>query len=194
MEGEPGAGAPGLDGHGTARRQQHVRERRRGWLAGQSTDVVAQALKERVYATFTGLAIVLVLRAHEPTPQAATFSLVIGVLGITVAGFVADVIAHLAAHASFPDREQLGRMFRVASGAFASVGVPVVLLLLSWAGWISVTVALQAATWVYLATLALIGWAAVRRTDLSWWKQLLALGALVLLGGIVIVLQLLAHA
>ena len=56
------------------------------------------------------------------------------------------------------------------------------------------TGALQAATWVYLATLALIGWAAVRRTALSWWKQLLALGALVLLGGIVIVLQLLAHA
>jgi hypothetical protein len=34
----------------------------------------------------------------------------------------------------------------------------------------------------------------VRRTDLRWWKQLLALGGLVLLGGIVIVLQLLAHA
>jgi hypothetical protein len=193
MEREPPAGDAALDEQ-QATRRQHVRERRRGWLVGQSKDVVAQALKERVYATFTGLAIVLVLRSHEPTPQAATFSLVIGVLGITVAGFAAEVIAHLAAHASLPDRQELGRMFRVASGAFASVGVPVVLLLLSWPDWITLTGALQAATWVYLATLALIGWAAVRRTDLSWWKQLLALGALVLLGGIVIVLQLLAHA
>jgi hypothetical protein len=193
MEREPPAGDAALDEQ-QATRRQHVRERRRGWLVGQSKDVVAQALKERVYATFTGLAIVLVLRSHESTPQAATFSLVIGVLGITVAGFAAEVIAHLAAHASLPDRRELSRMFRVASGAFASVGVPVVLLLLSWPDWITLTGALQAATWVYLATLALIGWAAVRRTDLSWWKQSLALGALVLLGGIVIVLQLLAHA
>jgi len=39
----------------------------------------------------------------------------------------------------------------------------------------------------------LIGFAAVRRTSLSWWAQLLALLALVLLGAIVIGLQLLAH-
>ena len=102
-------------------------------------------------------------------------------------------IAHLAAHATFPDGEDLGRMFRIASGAFASVGVPVALLLCSWPGWISVGTALVAATWVYLATLALIGWAAVRRTRLAWWQQLLALVTLVVLGGIVILLQLLAH-
>ncbi|HET8780066.1 MAG TPA: hypothetical protein VFM66_08345, partial [Agromyces sp.] len=130
---------------------------------------------------------------HDPSPQEATSSLVIGVLGITVAGFVAEVIAHLAAHASLPDREELGRMFRIASGAFASVGVPVVLLLCSWPGWITLPTALAVATWVYLGTLGLIGWAAVRRTRLVWWEQLLALFALVVLGGIVIVLQLLAH-
>ncbi|HEX6366957.1 MAG TPA: hypothetical protein VF000_12525 [Agromyces sp.] len=169
------------------------RERRREWSARQPAAVLAQALKERVYATFTGLAIVLVLRAHDPSPQEATSSLVIGVLGITVAGFVAEVIAHLAAHASLPDREELGRMFRIASGAFASVGVPVVLLLCSWPGWITLPTALAVATWVYLGTLGLIGWAAVRRTRLVWWEQLLALFALVVLGGIVIVLQLLAH-
>ena len=49
------------------------------------------------------------------------------------------------------------------------------------------------ATWVYLGTLGLIGFAAVRRTALTWWAQLLALSVLVLLGGLVIVLQLLAH-
>ncbi|GAA1808136.1 hypothetical protein [Agromyces neolithicus] len=169
------------------------RESRREWRAHQTPAVLAQALKERVYATFTGLAIVLVLRAHAPTPQDATYSLFIGVLGITVAGFAAEVIAHLAAHASFPDREEIGRMLRIAGGALASVGVPVVLLLCSWPGWISVETALAASTWVYLATLGLIAWAAVRRTALSWGQRLLALAALVLLGGIVIALQLLAH-
>jgi hypothetical protein len=169
------------------------RESGREWRAHQPPAVLAQALKERVYATFTGLAIVLVLRAHDPTPQDATFSLVIGVLGITVAGFAAEVIAHLAAHASFPDGDELGRMFRIASGAFASVGVPVLLLLCSWPGWLRVETALTASIWVYLATLGLIAWVAVRRTALDWSQRLLALAALVLLGGIVIVLQLLAH-
>ena len=172
---------------------RHGRESDRQWLAHQPPAVLAQALKERVYATFTGLAIVLVLRAHETTPRDATFSLVIGVLGITIAGFAAEVIAHLAAHASFPDRDELGRMFRIASGAFASVVVPVVLLLCSWPGWISVETALAASMWVYLATLGLVTWVAVRRTALNWGQRLLALVALVLLGGIVIVLQLLAH-
>ncbi len=176
-----------------AKPPRRAHEARREWQARQPPAVVAQLLKERVYATFTGLAIVLVLRGHAPTPQEATFALIIGVLGITVAGFAAEVIAHLAVHASAPDGEELRRMFRIASGAFASVGVPVVLLLLAWPGWLDLGVALQAATWVYLGTLALIGWAAVRRTKLRWWEQLLALAALVLLGGVVIVLQLLAH-
>ena len=154
--------------------------------------MLAQALKERVYATFTGLAIVLVLRGHEPSPQDATFSLVIGVLGITVAGFVAEIIAHLAAHGAFPSRAELGRMSRIASGAFGSASVPIVLLL-TWPGWIELETALRVSTIIYLATLGLIGFAAVRRTSLSWWAQLLALLALVLLGAIVVGLQLLAH-
>jgi hypothetical protein len=170
------------------------RRGRRGWLADQSTDVIAQALKERVYATFTGLAIVLVLRGHETSPRDATFSLAIGVLGITVAGFAAEVIAHLAAHASFPKRDELARMLRIAGGAFASAVVPLVLLLCTWPGWVSLDDALQASTIVYVVTLGLIGFAAVRRTALTWWKQLFALGALMVLGGIVILLQLLAHA
>lgn len=190
MEDEPVAGDAVPEGRPAASVR---RESGREWRARQPPAILAQILKERVYATFTGLAIVLVLRAHEPTPQNATFSLIIGVLGITVAGFAAEVIAHVAAHAAFPDGEELGRMARIASGAFASVGVPVVLLLCSWAGWISLDAALAAATWVYLGTLALIGWAAVRRTRLEWWQQLIALAALVVLGGIVVVLQLLAH-
>ena len=178
---------------GGSERAGPKREGRRAWQSRQSVDVLAQALKERVYATFTGLAIVLVLRGHEPSPQDATFSLVIGVLGITVAGFVAEIIAHLAAHGAFPSRSELGRMSRIASGAFGSASVPIVLLLLTWPGWIELETALRVSTIIYLATLGLIGFAAVRRTSLSWWAQLLALLALVLLGAIVVGLQLLAH-
>ena len=95
--------AAGDPTEGGSERVDRKREGRRARQSRQSVDVLAQALKERVYATFTGLAIVLVLRPHEPSPQDATFPLVIGVLGITVAGFVAEIIAHLGGARPFPE-------------------------------------------------------------------------------------------
>ena len=158
-------------------------------------DERAEALKERVYATFTGLAIVLVQHAnveHVSAPRAAV-TLLVGIVAITAAGFVADVIAHLAVHAAFPDREELGRMLRIAGSAIASAGVPLILLALAAFGVFGLEGALRAASIVYLVTLGLIGYVAVRRTRVAWWKQLIALGALVALGLAVVLLQQLAH-
>lgn len=155
----------------------------------------AEALKERVYATFTGLAIVLVQQSNVEHISAvrAAVTLLIGILAITAAGFVAEVIAHLAVHTAFPDREELGRMLRVSGSAVASAGLPLILLALAAFGVFELEGALVAASIVYLATLALIGYVAVRRTKVTWWKQLIALGILVALGLAVVVLQQLAH-
>lgn len=156
----------------------------------------AQALKERVYATFTGLAIVLVqiANADHLVPSQATFALAIGIAGITVAGFVADVIAHLAVHGAFPSAAELRTMLRVAGEALASASLPLVLLVLAWVGVFELEGALRAASIVYVATLGFIGFLGVRRTRAAWWKQLVALGILMALGVAVIGLQQLAHA
>ncbi|MDR5700556.1 hypothetical protein [Agromyces aerolatus] len=158
-------------------------------------DERAEALKERVYATFTGLAIVLVQWGNVEHLDAsrATYALLIGIVGITVAGFAADVIAHMSVHAAFPTGAELGRMLRIAGSALASAFVPVVLLVLAWAEVLELEGALRTASIVYLATLAVIGYFAVRRTRLGWWQQLVALAILVALGLLVIVLQQLAH-
>ncbi|MFE5670169.1 hypothetical protein ACFQ58_01040 [Agromyces sp. NPDC056523] len=158
-------------------------------------DELAAALKERVYATFTGLAIVLVQHANVEHVSAtrATLTLLVGIVAITAAGFVADVVAHLAVHAAFPDRDELGRMLRISGSAIASAGVPLILLALAAFGVFELEGALRAASIVYLVTLGLIGYVAVRRTHAPWWKQLLGLGALVALGLAVVVLQQLAH-
>lgn len=155
----------------------------------------AEALKERVYATFTGLAIVLVQHGNVEHLDAshATYALLIGIVGITVAGFAADMIAHMSVHAAFPTGAELGRMLRIAGSALASAFVPVVLLVLAWTDVLELEAALRAASIVYLATLAVIGYFAVRRTRLGWWQQVAALAILVALGGLVIVLQQLAH-
>jgi len=170
--------------------------RRRDRFAGRPVEERAQALKERVYATFTGLAIVLVQQANADhlVPSQATFALAIGIAGITVAGFAAEVIAHLAVHGAFPSAQELRAMLRVSGEALASASLPLVLLVLAWVGVFELEAALWAASILYVATLGLIGYLAVRRTHAEWWKQLLALVILMALGVAVIGLQQLAHA
>ncbi|HEU0181184.1 MAG TPA: hypothetical protein VFR16_03255, partial [Agromyces mariniharenae] len=62
------------------------------------TEERAEALKERVYATVTGLAIVLVQinNVEHITATRATLTLLVGIVAISAAGFVAEVISHLA--------------------------------------------------------------------------------------------------
>ena len=87
-------------------------------LADRPVEERAEALKERVYATFTGLAIVLVQHANVAARRARTRAAVDPRSSASSRspppGFVADVIAHLAVHAAFPDRAGFGRMLRTA--------------------------------------------------------------------------------
>ncbi len=156
----------------------------------------ASYLKERVYATFTGLAIVLVLlnNAEQHDALHSLYALVIGVLGITTAGYLSDIIAHLAVHRAYPDRTEHRHMLRVAGGALSTVVVPGVLLGLAALGVFTLEGALRTASIVYLATLVLIAYLAVGRAQLRPLQRVLALGSLVALGAVVIGLQTLAHA
>jgi len=150
--------------------------------------------KERVYATFTGLAIVLVVSSSEhPEADHAFWALILGVVGITAAGFVSDVISHLSVHRTFPGRVDLLISTRIAGGALGTLLTPGILLLLALLDVMPLDAALQASAIVYIATLAVIGWFAVRRSDLAWWKQVIALAILVALGLLVVGLQTLAH-
>lgn len=153
------------------------------------------AIKERVYATFTGLAIVLVQNTnveHTSAPQAAV-TLLIGIVAIALAGFAADLVAHLATHGSFPRGADLREVLKLTGTALGSAAVPLLVLLAAVLGWIELRTALTIASIVYVAILGLIGYVAVRRTGVSWWQQLIALGILVGLGGVVVLVQQLAH-
>lgn len=156
-------------------------------------DAVALYFKERIYATFTGLAILLVVGSSgHPDPQHATLALILGVIGIVVAGFVADVISHLAVHQHLPTGRDLRILLRIAGGALSTVIVPGILLALAWAGVLDLEAAIRASVIVYIVTLGLVGWFAVRRSLLPWWKQLIVLAGLILLAFAAIGIQILA--
>ena len=158
-------------------------------------NAIAQYLKERVYATITGLAIVLVIasNAEHHDAKGALFSLVIGVLGITAAGYLADVISHTAVHASLPTAAQQRVLLRIALGALSTVVTPAILLVLAWVGVMHLETSLRVATIVYLVTLGVIGLGAVRRTALPGWARVVVLAVLVGFGALVVGVQVLAH-
>lgn len=165
-------------------------------VAGTAPDELdehrADRLKERVYVTFTALAVVLALRTH-PEEGAPARTLAITVLGTLLAAFVADVVAHVAVHAALPDRRELRLMVGVSSGALAGVAVPLVFVGLGGAGVWEVSTALTAAVVALVAALAGIGWIAVRRVRLPRRYKLLVLLAEVVLGCLVVGVELLAH-
>lgn len=198
---ESGSGSdavPAADAEQAARPERsHTRsERARNRIAelGGRENAFVMYFKERVYATFTGLALVLVVsNAEHPTPSRAFLVLALGVLGITAAGFVADVISHLAVHREFPEAMEWLILLRVAGGALGTAVTPLILIAVAWLDLWSIETALRVATIVYIVTLGVIGWFAVRRSKLAWWQQLVALGVLLVLGLAVIGLQTLAH-
>ncbi|WP_146076980.1 MULTISPECIES: hypothetical protein [unclassified Rathayibacter] len=157
-------------------------------------DEIARALKERVYATFTGLAVVMIyLVGDHPDAVHALQSLVISIIGISAAGFVAEVIAHQVVHAATPSRAESGTMLRIAGGALASASLPVLALGAAALGWIDATVALRIGAGVYVATLAGIALIAVVRAGLSWKESLVSLLGIVGLGVLVVGVLALAH-
>ncbi|GAB3606714.1 hypothetical protein GCM10027413_21230 [Conyzicola nivalis] len=152
-------------------------------------------LKERIYVSFIGLAVLLALSVHGEETEAftAVTSLLIAAVGAGLAGLISEIVAHLAVKGSLPDATELRFLVRVSSGALATIVLPVVILLLAAAGVLSVPLALTVAVWIMAVTLGAIGYIAVFRASLAWWKKLAVFLGLVLFGLVVVGVQLLAH-
>lgn len=160
-----------------------------------TTSIAVQYLKERIYVSFTGLAIVLVLYnapGHHDAPH-AFFVLLLGLLGVTTAAFTSDVIAHLAVHRHFPHGRELQVLGRVSLSALSTAVIPLILIALAWGEIIDLSTALIISAYLYIGLLGLIGWAAVRRAHLSVGQKLGVATILVILALIVLAIQTLAH-
>lgn len=155
----------------------------------------AEQLKERVYITFTALAVVLALRAdveRETIGYAAT-TLTVAVVGTLLAVFVADVVAHITIHQALPTRAELVHMVVVVLGAAETLVLPLLIFGLAAVGLLSFATALTASTVVLVVTLVAVGYLAVRRLKLPLLQRLLVLLAEFVLGLLVVGLELLAH-
>lgn len=155
----------------------------------------AEQLKERVYITFTALAVVLALRADvdHVTVGNAVVTLTVAVVGTLLAVFVADVVAHITVHQALPTRPELVHMVVVVLGAAETLVLPLLIFGLAAVDLFSFATALTASTIVLVVTLVAVGYLAVRRLKLPLIQRLLVLLAEFVLGLVVVGLELLAH-
>ncbi len=154
-----------------------------------------EQLKERVYITFTALAVVLALRAdiaHE-TIGGAAGTLTVAVIGTLLAVLLADVVAHITVHQALPTRAELVHMVVVVLGAAETLVLPLLVIGLAALGLFSLEVALTTSTVILVVTLIAVGYLAVRRLKLPLVQRLLVLLAEFVLGLVVVGLELLAH-
>ncbi|WP_068270879.1 hypothetical protein [Aldersonia kunmingensis] len=154
----------------------------------------ADRLKERIYLTFTALAVVLALRAHGDDDAAkALATLVVTVFGTLLAVFTADIVSHLVVHERMMTRKEFRHAVSSSFGALGAVTLPVVFLVLAVLDVWKPEAALRASTIALIAALVVIAFAAVRHTTLNPLQRLIALGAEAALGVAVVGLQILAH-
>ncbi|MBN9139266.1 MAG: hypothetical protein J0H23_00405 [Micrococcales bacterium] len=153
----------------------------------------AAHLKERIYVAFAALAVVLGLQRHHAEAGEAMLTLAVTILGLLLAVFTADVVAHIVVHERMMSPREFRVALRTSFGAVGSLAAPFVFLGLAALGVWSTDAALLASSIALVGALVVIGWAAVRRLRLNWWQRLVALGAEALLGIVVVSLQLLAH-
>ncbi|PUB32075.1 hypothetical protein C8K30_101595 [Promicromonospora sp. AC04] len=155
----------------------------------------AEQLRERVYVSFAALAVILTLLTHAEglTAGTAAGSVAITAVGTVAAAWLAELIAHLAAHGGFPDRTRLGTMTRTSADALLTLVLPLLALAAAGLGWWEVTTALRVGVGALIVSLVLITWLGIRRTKLPWPARILALGVLAALAVGVVALKLLAH-
>lgn len=163
-------------------------------LSSSAIDIRTRALKERIYATFTGLAILgAISTVGHSTGWDAFVSIAVGVLGISAAGFLAEVLSHQVNHQTLPDRSELGVMGRIALSALGSASAPLVLLAVAGLGILDIELALQIGMAVYALTLVVIFLIASHRSGLRPMQRMLSSRLFVALALVVVAVLLIAH-
>jgi hypothetical protein len=155
----------------------------------------AEALKERIYITFTALAVCITLESHaeELAIGIAAATLALTVFGTLLAVFVADIVSHMVTHSSLPDRVEFRHIVATTLGSWVVLVVPFLLLAIAALGLLSLSSALVVMSFVLVTTLVAVTLVAVYRLKVPLWQKAAALAAVLVLGLAVVALELAVH-
>ncbi|MFP3466343.1 hypothetical protein [Leifsonia sp. SIMBA_070] len=151
-------------------------------------------LRERIYVTFTALAILMAMNSHgELDSPTVLWTLVISVVGVLLAGLASDLVSHMIVHSTLPSILEFRHMAAVSSRALGVLVVPLIAVGLAVFDVIADRTGVTVAIVALIISLAVIARIAVSRTGLSGWRQLAVLLVIVALGVLVVFLEALVH-
>ena len=151
------------------------------------------ALRERLYGAVSALSLLLVLEHGAPEAWPALATLVVTAIGLWGAAFVAEVLAHTAAHGALPSVSAIWSSLRATYQIVQATATPAVLLVLAGIGLIRTHTAIAVGIWVLEITLGLFAFVAVWRTPLTWPRKLVVTAVVMTIGIGVISLKTAVH-
>ena len=155
----------------------------------------SEALKERIYVTFTALAVTIAFEreAEHATATGAALTLLLTVFGTVLAVFAADIVAHMVRESSLPSRAEIGHLAYVSFGSLAVLALPMVILGLSGLKVMELAHALRAISVTLVATLVVVALVAVHRLRVKLALKVLVLSIVAALGLAVLAIEVAVH-
>lgn len=157
---------------------------------------VVSLLRERLYGAISCLATLAVLARYtteDTSAWARILDLAVATGGLWAASLLADWVAHLGVYRTAPRGRDALRMLQSSAQILEAAFLPMVVLTVAGFGALATDTATWIAAWVLVAELGVIALLAVRRTELRWWQQVLAVAGLVGVGVLVLGIKILAH-
>ena len=157
---------------------------------------VVAMLRERLYGAISCLSTLAVL-THYTGDDTSAWSRMIDVAvamgGLWATSLLADWVAHLSVHERAPRRLETWRMLQASSQILQASLLPLLALATAGIGLLETETAIWIAQWMLVAELGFIAFAAVHRTRLPWWQQIVTVVLLTGVGLLVIGIKVLAH-
>lgn len=157
---------------------------------------VVSLLRERLYGAISCLATLAVLARYttdDTSAWARMLDVAVATGGLWAASLLADWVAHLGVYRTAPRGRALLHILQSSGQIMEAAILPLVILAVAGLGAMTTYTATWVAAWVLVAELGVIALLAVRRTQLRWWQQALAVGLLVGVGVLVLGIKILAH-
>jgi hypothetical protein len=141
------------------------RPRRVGHAPAEMLEYVAENMRERIYATITLLALIAALwqTSSEHSILGSIASIVGTVVALWLATLISSRMSHRAVHGKSMASRDLGRLAFTSSGLFVPAVAPVLFILLSTIGLMSLKTAYVAGMAALLLSLFLLSFTAGRR-------------------------------
>ncbi len=164
--------------------------------ATEPVEHVVSLLRERLYGAISCLGTLAVLARYtteDTSAWARILDVAVATGGLWAASLLADWVAHLGVYRTAPRGRDALRMLQSSGQILEAALLPIVVLAVAGFGALSTYTATWIAAWILVAELGVIALLAVRRTQLRWWQQVLAVAGLVGVGVLVLGIKILAH-